>query len=94
MKVHINGVDVEMACFNCFHWIGNREEPQSVGTCIAHPPVPFMLFVPKSNIAQAQVEEVPEIKSAWPPALGIRRCGEFVPFQMPLTSAPEGVTKQ
>lgn len=95
MKVNVNGHEIEMACFNCFHWVGNREDPASVGTCIALPPTAFMVWKAKSDIVSAKVEEVPEIQSAWAPVQGLRRCGGFTPVQLQVpASAPAGVTKQ
>lgn len=93
MNININGVEFEMRCSNCFHWVGEREQPDSVGTCIAHPPMAFLVYTPKSDIVGAKMEEVMEIKSAWPPAQGSRRCGAFMPFQLQ-ASVPDGVTRQ
>ena len=56
MKVSINGVDVEMACFNCFHWMGNREAPTTPGICIAKPPTAFMVFVQEGDIVTAEAQ--------------------------------------
>lgn len=93
MNININGVEVEMRCSNCFHWQGARDQPDTIALCIAEPPKAFLVYVPKSNIQTAEINEEEVIKSAWPSTQGIRRCGAFMPFQLQ-TSIPYGVTRQ
>ena len=93
MKVSINGVDVEMRCSNCFHWAGDREQPDGVGPCLGGLPTPILTFAPMTDIVGAEVREEEVIKSVWPSTQGGRRCGVFMPFQMP-AAVPGGVTRQ